>query len=173
MIQNRRDRSKDERATRKRLYDDTKNIAVDGCFRHLRIGHAEYHGCALGHVRQDVGQTDFYAARAQYQIFVPNNLANRKLCAQRSGARHAHGNFALRHHIRLYKCNKFETLGLHPKRARSIDSYVLGECGLIAEFKVIAVIDPENIESKIDGLFASKRPHSLFIGEIADCYKLK
>lgn len=72
-----------------------------------------------------------------------------------------------------FKCNKFETLGLHPKRARSIDSYVLGECGLIAEFKVIAVIDPENIESKIDGLFASKRPHSLFIGEIADCYKLK
>ena len=69
-----------------------------------------------------------------------------------------------------FKCNKFETLGLHPKRARSIDSYVLGECGLIAEFKVIAVIDPENIESKIDGLFASKRPHSLFI---ADCYKLK
>ena len=72
-----------------------------------------------------------------------------------------------------FKCNKLETLGLHPKRARSIDSYVLGECGLIAEFKVIAVIDPENIESKIDGLFASKRPHSLFIGEIADCYKLK
>lgn len=72
-----------------------------------------------------------------------------------------------------FKCNKFETLGLHPKRARSIDSYVLGECGLIAEFKVIALIDPENIESMIDGLFVSKRPHSLFIGEISDCYRLK
>ena len=31
-----------------------------------------------------------------------------------------------------FKCNKFETLGLHPKRARSIDSYVLGECGLLS-----------------------------------------
>lgn len=72
-----------------------------------------------------------------------------------------------------FKCNKFETLGLHPKRARSIDSYVLGECGLIVEFKVIATIDPENIDGKVDGLFMSKRPHTLFIGEVADCYRLK
>lgn len=168
MIQNRRDRSKDERATRKRLYDNIKNIAVDGCFRHLRIGHAEYHGCALGHVRQDVGQTDFYAARAQYRI-----ISQTESFALNVPARDMRTEISLCDTISGFKCNKFETLGLHPKRARSIDSYVLGECGLIAEFKVIAVIDPENIESKIDGLFASKRPHSLFIGEIADCYKLK
>ncbi len=72
-----------------------------------------------------------------------------------------------------FKCNKFETLNLHPKRARTIEAYVLGECGLIVECKVIAVVNPEDMEVKIDGLFAGKRPHSLFIGEIADVYRLK
>lgn len=72
-----------------------------------------------------------------------------------------------------FKVNKFQTLNLHPKRARSIEAYVLGECGLIAECKVIAVIRPEEIEQEINDLFASKRPHTLFVGEIADVYRLR
>ncbi len=72
-----------------------------------------------------------------------------------------------------FKCNKFETLGLHPKRARTIDAYVLGECGLIIEFGVIAAVPPENIEKQTDDLFTSARPHTLFIGEVKDAYRLK
>lgn len=71
-----------------------------------------------------------------------------------------------------FKCNKFETLGLHPKRAKKIDAYVLGECGLIIEYNVVAIIPPENIEPLVDGLFVSNRPHTLFVGEVAAAYKL-
>lgn len=72
-----------------------------------------------------------------------------------------------------FKCNKFETLNLLPKRARSIDAYVLAECGLIVECEVLAVIPPENIEPQVDGLFTSARPHTLFVGAVKDCYKQK
>lgn len=72
-----------------------------------------------------------------------------------------------------FKCNKFEVLGLHTRKAKSIDSYVLGTSGLVAEFKVIATIDPADIKSDVDNLFLSKRPHTLFIGEIVDCYNVK
>lgn len=71
-----------------------------------------------------------------------------------------------------FKCNKFETLNLHPKRARSIDAYVLGECGLIAECKVIATIAPESIDALESGLFPPSAAHTLFVGEIVECYKL-
>lgn len=71
-----------------------------------------------------------------------------------------------------FKCNKFETLGLHPKRARAIKSYVLGECGLIVECKLIASIPPETI-IKHDELNMSSRPHTLFVGEPVSVYSLK
>lgn len=72
-----------------------------------------------------------------------------------------------------FKCNKFEALNLHPKRARSIDAYVLGECGLIAEFNVVAVIPPDAIDTVIDGLFPARNSHTLFVGELCDCYRLR
>ena len=72
-----------------------------------------------------------------------------------------------------FKCNKFETLGLHPKRAKSIESYILGECGLIVECKLIAVIPPVAIIKQTDDLFASGRPHTLFVGEPVNVYNLK
>lgn len=72
-----------------------------------------------------------------------------------------------------FKVNKFETLNLHPKRARSIDTYILGECGLIVEYKVVAIIPPENIEKQVDDLFISARPHTVFVGEAVDAYRLK
>ena len=70
-----------------------------------------------------------------------------------------------------FKCNKFETLGLHPKRARSIKSYILGECGLIVECKLIAAIPPETIV-KHDEINTSSRPHTLFVGEPVAVYHL-
>lgn len=72
-----------------------------------------------------------------------------------------------------FKCNKFETLNLHPKRAKSIEAYVLGECGLIAEFNVVAVIPPEAISTTVDNLFETDRAHTLFVGEVADVYRLR
>lgn len=73
-----------------------------------------------------------------------------------------------------FKQNKFETLNLHPKRARSVEAYVLGECGLIVECKVIAIIPPEGINRFIDEPEKSeRRPHSLFVGEMIDSYKLR
>lgn len=71
-----------------------------------------------------------------------------------------------------FKRNKFEALGLHPKRARSIDAYVLGECGLIVECKVIAIIPPDAIVRETDDLITPDRAHTLFVGEIVDTYKL-
>lgn len=72
-----------------------------------------------------------------------------------------------------FKTNKFQTLGLHPKRAKEIDAYVLGECGLIVECKVIATVPPENLENRVDGLFVNKCPHTLFVGEAVKSYRLK
>ncbi|MCM1368045.1 MAG: flavin reductase [Roseburia sp.] len=72
-----------------------------------------------------------------------------------------------------FKCNKFETLNLHPKRARTIDAYVLGECGLIVEFNVVAAIPPEAINKETDDLFVTERAHTLFVGEVADVYRLR
>lgn len=71
-----------------------------------------------------------------------------------------------------FKCNKFETLGLHPKRAKSIDAYILGECGLIVEYNVIAAIPPKAVNTLADGLVIDETSHTLFVGEIVDCYRL-
>lgn len=71
-----------------------------------------------------------------------------------------------------FKYNKFEELRLHPKRARSIDAYVLGECGLIVECKVIAILPPESAVYTAEELTNSGN-HTLFVGEIADCYRLR
>lgn len=72
-----------------------------------------------------------------------------------------------------FKVNKFETLNLLPQKAKSIESYVLSECGLIVEYKVIAIIPPENIDAQIENLFNTSRPHTLFIGEVANSYRLR
>lgn len=70
-----------------------------------------------------------------------------------------------------FKVNKFETLALHPKRAKTIAAYTLGECGLIVECNVVAAIAPENITPAIENLFDAARAHTLFVGEIAAVYR--
>lgn len=87
-------------------------------------------------------------------------------------ARDMRSEIALCDTISGFKCNKFETLNLHPKRARKIDAYVLGECGLIIECNVIATIAPEAIASQIEGLTFDSTSHTLFVGELAECYRL-
>lgn len=72
-----------------------------------------------------------------------------------------------------FSCNKFEELNLHPKRARTIDAYVLGECGPIVECKIIALISPSAIASTTAEQLSTSNAHTLFVGEISDCYSFK
>ncbi len=71
-----------------------------------------------------------------------------------------------------FKYNKFETLGLHAKPSRTVDTYILGECGLIVECNVIAKIPPENITAFTE-IFDTAKAHTLFVGEIVDSYRLR
>ncbi|MCI8413277.1 MAG: flavin reductase family protein [Clostridia bacterium] len=75
-----------------------------------------------------------------------------------------------------YAVNKFEALHLHPKRARKIPAYVLGECGLILECKVVYTATAEDGSAddalKAD-MYNGKQYHTMFFGEIIDCYEHK
>lgn len=78
-------------------------------------------------------------------------------------------------HISGFYVNKFEELRLHPKRARKIDAYVLGECGLIVECKVAATIDlnADNVAKQIcEDMYSGADFHTLYIGEVVDVYTL-
>lgn len=88
-------------------------------------------------------------------------------------ARDMRSEIALCDTISGFKVNKFEALNLHPKRARKIDAYVLGECGLIVECALVAIIPPDGISAQVDGLFPPDRAHTLFVGEFTDSYRLR
>ena len=117
---------------------------------------------------RDVFILPIRSTKYSYQI-----VTKTKSFALNVPARDMRTEIALCDTISGFKVNKFETLGLHPKRARRIEAYVLGECGLIVECNVLAIIPPEGIQPQVDGLFTQKRPHTLFVGEIADCYRLR
>lgn len=79
-------------------------------------------------------------------------------------------------HLSGYDVNKFEELRLHPKRAKHIPAYVLGECGLILECKVIystTVTDGFIEDSLRADMYADKQPHIMYFGEVIDCYSNK
>ena len=76
-------------------------------------------------------------------------------------------------HLSGFKTNKFDELHLHPKRARHIESYVLAECGLVLECRVILSADmtKEQLDPTLFGdMYAQKDFHTLYFGEILDCY---
>ena len=77
-------------------------------------------------------------------------------------------------HLSGYRSNKFNELHLHPKRARLIEAYVLAECGLVLECRVVFSADMS--KDQLDaGLFREmyehKDFHTLFFAEILDCYR--
>lgn len=106
------------------------------------------------------------SSKYSYQI-----VTQTKSFALNVPARDMRTEIALCDTISGFKCNKFETLGLHPKRAKSIEAYILGECGLIVECNVIATIPPESVTPLVPSLFDTARAHTLFVGEIANAYK--
>ena len=72
--------------------------------------------------------------------------------------------------------NKFEKLNLTPVKAKNIPSVSVAECGLVFECKVIYATDME--KSKLDTIIArdmyiNKEFHTLFFGEVINCYVQK
>lgn len=117
---------------------------------------------------RDVFILPIKSSKYSYQI-----VAQTKSFALNVPARDMRTEIALCDTISGFKHNKFETLNLHPKRSRTIDTYVLGECGLIVECNVIAVVPPESITPTVENLFVADRAHTLFVGEVADVYRLR
>lgn len=75
-----------------------------------------------------------------------------------------------------YSVNKFEALRLRPKRAKHIPAYVLGECGLILECKVVYTASADNgfVDEMLKAeMYRGKEYHTMFFGEVVDCYAPK
>ena len=113
---------------------------------------------------RDVFVLPVRSSKYSYQI-----ITQTKSFALNVPGRDMRGEIARCDTISGFNCNKFQELGLHPKRAREIEAYVLSECGLIVECNVIAQIPPDAITTFNNAQISS---HSLFVGEIATCYKL-
>lgn len=72
------------------------------------------------------------------------------------------------------QANKFVELHLHPIKAQKINSYIVGDCGLHLECKVIhtANIARNNISPEINNqLYSNKDYHTMYYGEIVACYE--
>ncbi|MCL1944413.1 MAG: flavin reductase [Firmicutes bacterium] len=70
--------------------------------------------------------------------------------------------------------NKFVALHLHPLKCKSINSYVVGDCGLHLECKVIHTsnIARNNISEEInEQLYINKDYHTMYYGEILSVYE--
>lgn len=73
-----------------------------------------------------------------------------------------------------FSTNKFDELHLHPKKARHIPAYVLGECGLILECKVVykADMDRDSISDELsEEMYSCKDYHTVYFGEIIEAYE--
>lgn len=77
-------------------------------------------------------------------------------------------------HMSGYNVNKFDALHLRPKRAKKIPAYVLSECGLILECKVLFIADAEDAgidEALRADMYDGKDYHTMFFGEVVECYE--
>lgn len=75
-------------------------------------------------------------------------------------------------HMSGYSVNKFEELHLHPRRAKKIPAYVLGECGLILECKVVYSCDGGEIDESLKAeMYDGKDLHTMYFGEVVACYE--
>ena len=77
-------------------------------------------------------------------------------------------------HMSGYDVNKFEELHFHPKRAKKIPTYVLADCGLILECKVLfsAPADCGYLDETLkQEMYGKKDFHSIYFGEVIDCYE--
>ena len=71
--------------------------------------------------------------------------------------------------------NKFNEFHLHPVKARSVDTYIVGDCSLHIECRIILKTEVEGAllsdEIKSEIYDDSQSYHDLFYGEIVDIYE--
>lgn len=71
-------------------------------------------------------------------------------------------------------CDKFSELHLHPVKAKSVNTYIVGDCGLHLECKVIytSAIAERSLDDEIDmELYPDGVRHTMFYGEILEIYE--
>lgn len=76
-------------------------------------------------------------------------------------------------HLSGFYTNKFEVLNLHPRRAKNIDTYVLGECGLILECRVVfsADMSRDQVDPSLRSeMYSCKDFHTMYFAEVIDAY---
>lgn len=76
-------------------------------------------------------------------------------------------------HLSGYDVNKFESLHLHPKRAKKIPTYTISECGLFLECKVIYKTDMqrEQLDDKLrEDMYSQKDFHTMYFAEVVAAY---
>lgn len=76
-------------------------------------------------------------------------------------------------HLSGFVKDKFNALRLHPKKARHIPAYVLADCGLVLECKVLFAADmtKEQLDTALETeMYEHKDFHTTYFAEIVDCY---
>lgn len=77
-------------------------------------------------------------------------------------------------HLSGHNVNKFESLNLHPKRAKDIPVYLIAGCGMYLECKVLfsAEMDPKDIDNEIAAEhYEEGNYHTLYFAEVINCYE--
>jgi len=70
--------------------------------------------------------------------------------------------------------DKFSELHLHPVKSRTIDSFVVGDCDLHLECKVVYTgnMGNQDLNQKLkDEMYSSKNFHTMYFAEIVDIYE--
>lgn len=70
--------------------------------------------------------------------------------------------------------DKFNEFHLHPVKAKSVDTYIVGDCGLHLECRVLykSHIDGDNLDNEIkNDIYEGHDYHTLFYAEITDIYE--
>jgi flavin reductase (DIM6/NTAB) family NADH-FMN oxidoreductase RutF len=70
--------------------------------------------------------------------------------------------------------DKFSELHLHPVKARTVDTYIVGDCGLHFECRVVyrAAMTGEALDPALNAdVYNGKNYHTLFYGEVLAVYE--
>ena len=73
------------------------------------------------------------------------------------------------------ECDKFKEFGLSTNNARKVNSPIIKLAGVHFECRIVfkAVMDPENLVNDYEHLYPNKDYHTLYFGEILECYEIE
>jgi flavin reductase (DIM6/NTAB) family NADH-FMN oxidoreductase RutF len=71
--------------------------------------------------------------------------------------------------------DKFKECNLELKDAQEVSSPIISASGLHFECKIVfkAAMDPAHLAEEYENLYSRKDYHTLYFGEIQDCYEIK